>query len=278
LKKGILTILSVLLLVVLMAAPVLAYDSELVLENKDGEWAEINDDGRSGLLQFNSSGPAFDFDLSATGLDDTDYSLIYYADPWPGDNPGAFIGSGTATGGELSFSGALDLGFGLPHPDDSNVDGAKIWLVLSADYDEGSNIMTGWNPADYLFERNFITYSIAPPPPPLEVFPEAPDWWPSCGDFSLWVGGMHSYSLDGNALPAIDLIVNASYSGHQYKLRIVVEEGTTLSNPGILKMMMTPTGLRIQRIDGEPMTFGQPVIVYLWDDDAWVEVDSFTKA
>jgi hypothetical protein len=48
----------------------------------------------------------------------------------------------------------------LPHPDDANhpdnspaIPGAKIWLVLTDDYDDGTNSMTGWQPTKYLFEE-----------------------------------------------------------------------------------------------------------------------------
>ncbi len=47
----------------------------------------------------------------------------------------------------------------LPDPKDANYpDGAKIWLVLSEDYDAAEKKMTVWNPAEYLFEYELITY------------------------------------------------------------------------------------------------------------------------
>jgi hypothetical protein len=47
----------------------------------------------------------------------------------------------------------------MPDPADANhPTGAKIWLVLSSDYDSGSNSMTAWNPNEYLFEYNLIKY------------------------------------------------------------------------------------------------------------------------
>ena len=92
----------------------------------------------------------------------TDYSLIYYADPWPGDNPGALIASGTSNEeGDIHLAGSHDFGHHLPTSPDTNTTGAKIWLVLSSDYNSGAastGPMTGWTPAEYLFEHDMINY------------------------------------------------------------------------------------------------------------------------
>jgi len=117
--------------------------------------------GAWGKLKYNLSGPEFEFVFNGHGLEtNTDYSLIYYADGWPGDNPGAFIGSGTSNrGGNIHLADSVDLGFDLPDSADANYpDGAKIWLVLSNDYDAENCMMIAWNPTEYLFENNLITY------------------------------------------------------------------------------------------------------------------------
>ena len=76
-------------------------------------------------------------------------------------NPGAQIDSGTTDGGgHLDLQGSVDLGMDLPQPDDANYPGgAKIWLVLSNDYNAASNSLESWNPTEYLFENNLITYN-----------------------------------------------------------------------------------------------------------------------
>jgi predicted ribosomally synthesized peptide with SipW-like signal peptide len=140
----------------------------LVLENKNPDnWDEVyTQDGKFGVLTWAGNGPTFDFSttLKAYGLEpDTEYALIYYADPWPGDNPGAFLGSGTTDGsGYVEISGNVDLGHDLPDPEDANSPGgAKIWLVLNSDYNNGSKTtgpMTGWQPERYLFETELIQY------------------------------------------------------------------------------------------------------------------------
>jgi len=138
------------------------YEKILYSENKDpSNWEPILGDGIFGILGHNPSGPTFDFVFDGYGLDaSTGYSLIYYADPWPGNNPGALIAIGTSgVDGNIHLAGSTELGMDLPHIRDTNyADGAKIWLVPSSDYDDTTNAMIRWNPTKYLFEQNLITY------------------------------------------------------------------------------------------------------------------------
>jgi len=132
----------------------------LVLENKNpSDWSIIND-GRYAVLNFIPSGLNFSYDLKGYGLTpSTQYSLIYYADPWPGNHPGAFIAQGTTAGdGSLAVSGSVNLGMDLPTLPDTNYPGAKIWLVTASDYNAAIKSMALWNPADYLFETGTIQY------------------------------------------------------------------------------------------------------------------------
>jgi hypothetical protein len=132
------------------------------LWEKDPSTWEIVEDGAWGKLQYNLEGPTFDFVFNGHGLEiGTNYTLIYYADPWPGNNPGTSIASGTSNEeGDIHLAGSMDLGMDLPDPVDENYpDGAKIWLVLSDDYDETTCQMTAWNPTEYLFEYDVIAYN-----------------------------------------------------------------------------------------------------------------------
>jgi hypothetical protein len=132
------------------------------LWEKDPSTWNIVEDGAWGKLKYNLEGPTFDFVFNGHGLDiGTNYTLIYYADPWPGNNPGAYIASGTANDeGDLHLVGSMELGMDLPHPDDANYpDDAKVRLVLSDDYDGVTCQMTGWNPTEYLFEYDLISYN-----------------------------------------------------------------------------------------------------------------------
>jgi hypothetical protein len=152
----------------------------LTLENKDSTtWSIISDDTKA-TLTYCIIGDAFIYKLVATGLaPSTEYSLIYYADfepekftYWGGNNPGAFIAEVTSDEhGYVSTSGNVDLGMDLPSSPDANIaiydysdapdfydhaHGAKIWLVPSTDYD--GTKLTAWNPDNYLFETDLITY------------------------------------------------------------------------------------------------------------------------
>jgi len=164
-------------------------DAELILENKDSDndW-EIIDDEIYGVLQYSTEGDMFCYDFRGYSLEDTDYSLIYYADyedrftNWGGDNPGALIASGTVVDGTLSLVGSVNLredldadGIDLPCPPDSNIDvhdysgppdnydhahGAKIWLVPSECYDSTNFRIyeDKWQPDRFLFETDLITF------------------------------------------------------------------------------------------------------------------------
>lgn len=128
-------------------------------EKSPTDWS-IVDGGAWGKMEYNLSGPTFDFVFNGKGLDaDVDYSLIYYKDPWPG-TPATCLASGTANGGgNVHFANSAELNTDLADSGDPNdgTDGAKIWLVLSSDVNCGTG-MTAWNPTEYLFEGAGIVY------------------------------------------------------------------------------------------------------------------------
>ena len=110
-----------------------------------GEWP-IVDGGAWGKLKHNLSGSELDVVFNGHGLvAGQAYSLITYVDPWPGTVE--VFGTATANGeGNVHIKGSAN-------PGDTTL---KVWLVLAGDV--GSGVMTGWNPADYLFEHNLITF------------------------------------------------------------------------------------------------------------------------
>ena len=133
-------------------------------ENTDGPWTVLSSDDVWVDMTYNTSGETFNYSLVGKGLAaSTSYDLIYYADGWPGNNPGAFIGTHTTDGsGDLNVTTiSKELGMDLPSSPDGNfAKGAKIWLVLASDYDETNHMMTAWNPDQYLFEGNvYIHYN-----------------------------------------------------------------------------------------------------------------------
>jgi hypothetical protein len=145
----------------------------LYLIQKDLEWNPVLK-GAYGRMQYHIWGEEFSFWFEGHGLVQGEkYTLIYYPDPWPGAGL-ICLGEGTAygRGGNVAIWGRTDLGMDLPADYDANAKtilpsgavGAKIWLVLSEDVDCGtatgpmSSKLIGWNPLDYLFEFNLITY------------------------------------------------------------------------------------------------------------------------
>jgi len=151
----------------------------LILDNKDGTtWQRIAD-SKYGVFTYNSSGDTLNWSLAVTGLGTTptDYSLIYFADPYPGSNPGALIWSGTSTSvGRIDVAMSTDLGMDLPTAPDSNMLvshvgapdlyttplGAKIWLIPSAYYNATTKSVTTWNAtveASILYETDLILYT-----------------------------------------------------------------------------------------------------------------------
>jgi hypothetical protein len=142
----------------------------LYLENKDATtWTNITD-GMSGTLAYNSAGPTFDYTFTGQGLQaSTDYCLIYYADTWAGNNPGAFIADMTTDGtGAVTKTGSAALGISLTTlPDPRYPAGAKIWLVPCSDYNSNTRTtgpITTWDPTKFLFENNpiLINYKYTP--------------------------------------------------------------------------------------------------------------------
>ena len=119
------------------------------LWQKDPATWEIVEDGAWGKLKYNLAGAEFEFLFNGHGLEPgAEYSLIIYNDPWPGTGS-VLLASGTACEyGNIHLAGSIELGADLAD--------AKIWLVLSSDFD-GSQ-MVGWNPTEYLFEYDLISY------------------------------------------------------------------------------------------------------------------------
>jgi len=124
----------------------------------DGSWS-IVDDGAWGKLRYWPNGDAYDFKFKGYGLEKwTDYTLIYYPDPWPGDGLVCLGEDYSNRRGKVHIRDWIEPeNLPLPMADDENFpDGAKIWLVLSADVKCDTQQMTSWNPTEYLFEEELI--------------------------------------------------------------------------------------------------------------------------
>ncbi len=133
--------------------------AHLYLHEKNPETWEIIDKGAWGKMQYFMSGEKFDFVFNGHGLQKgTNYTLIYYPDPWPG-NGLICLGKDTANGGgNVHMNTQVDT-CDMPAPYDANYpEGAKIWLVLSEDVDCENQAMTSWHPTEYLFEYQLMTF------------------------------------------------------------------------------------------------------------------------
>ena len=110
-----------------------------------------------GKMKYNICGQEFDFvfngyDLKPGG----EYVLVYYHDPWPGKDL-LCLGSDKADeAGNIHLAGYMETG-DLPVEHDTS-EGAKLQLVLSADVDAKDKQMSAWNPTEYLFEHDLITF------------------------------------------------------------------------------------------------------------------------
>jgi hypothetical protein len=133
--------------------------SHLYFNEKDPETWEIVEGGAWGKMKYNHEGTALSFVFNGHGLEpDMEYTLIYYPDPWPGTGL-ICLGDGMADiDGNVHIQNTVYTD-DLPTMDDENYpDGAKIWLVLAADVDCMMEEMIGWNPVEYLFEYDLITF------------------------------------------------------------------------------------------------------------------------
>jgi hypothetical protein len=174
--------------------------AHLYLYEKDPATWEIVPDGKWGKMSYTWENDTLDLVCNAHGYDayydrgdpedpeddsTTNFTLIYYPDPWPGSGliclgsgdvveeeilvwvpdettvdpeDGAWVGTGEYEYNvHIESKGILDIA-DLPVGTDGNFpDGAKIWLVLSSDVSCGVG-MVGWNPTDYLFEEALVEY------------------------------------------------------------------------------------------------------------------------
>ena len=168
-KKIVILVIAVVLLLGLIATPALAKGKDgqagnsntghLYLYEKDTSWT-IVPGGAWGKMKYNLSGPELCVVFNGHGLNPgVEYTLIYYPDPWPG-NGLISLGSATANkGGNVHIKGCTNTGDLPASYDTAPLGGAKIWLVLSTDVDYLNKKMKGWNPTDYLFENDVITFN-----------------------------------------------------------------------------------------------------------------------
>ena len=123
----------------------------LYLYEKDPDTWEIVEDGAWGKMKYYPEDEEFNFVFNGHGLEGKeDYTLIVYPDPWPGKGLIVLGDDISCKNGNVHIKGSVDTG---------DLDDAKIWLILTADYSAGMEKMTGWHPTEYLFEHNLIDFT-----------------------------------------------------------------------------------------------------------------------
>lgn len=136
--------------------------AHLYLFEKDPSTWQIAEGGAWGKMKYNLSGSTLNFVFNGHHLaPGGSYELIYYPDkegnPWPRTDI-ICLGSNIADEfGDVHIEGSPNVG-SLPNPAVDINSGAKIWLVLSNDVSCSTNIMSGWNPTEYIFEYDLITF------------------------------------------------------------------------------------------------------------------------
>ena len=140
------------------------------LYEKDPTTWDVIGNGGVAMMKYMPEATVFYFQLMARKLlPETEYTLIYYPDPWPGSGL-ICLGSGCSDeyGGlringyycptNPNYSPPISTG-NMPAPGDENYGyGAKIWLVLSSDVDCVNQQMIAWQPTTYLFENALISF------------------------------------------------------------------------------------------------------------------------
>jgi hypothetical protein len=135
--------------------------AHLYFYEKDDNYVVI-DGGAWGKMKYNLSGSTFDFVFNGHGvLPNTDYTLIYYPDPWPGSGLICLAQGWSTAGGEIHLADSVETNSDLPIMGDTNL-GAKIWLVTSGYVDCTNQVMSGWPSSiaasGWLWEHHLITF------------------------------------------------------------------------------------------------------------------------
>jgi hypothetical protein len=131
--------------------------SQLYLYEKDSSDWSIVEDGAWGKMTYTDEKFVFNGHGLVAG---EDYTLISYAEDWPGCGS-EILGSAVANkGGNVHIMEDMPELVINEYPSESigdynDVSGAKIWLVPTAELGN-NNCFKGWNPTEYLFENNLI--------------------------------------------------------------------------------------------------------------------------
>jgi hypothetical protein len=152
--------------------PVEEYKNLVLIGKDSSDWSYAPENG-FGILKYKDAedNEIGEFGFKGYGLvAGEDYSLISYAEPWPGTGL-VILGSDVADNlhgtGFVQISGSSgslvcnDYDVASPDtPQDYTGTGSKIWLVPTDDLTSGA--FNGWNPNSYLFETELINVGCTP--------------------------------------------------------------------------------------------------------------------
>lgn len=166
-------------------------ETTLTFEDKDPNTWVVIPGGKYAVLTFDPVNPSFKGTLTTNGLVG-DYALIYYPDQEDRFDPAKWNGAGglviaTFTGDVTNMVIDLELNMNLPNTGDWNINpvpdycfehngfdsydhckGAKLWIVKTSDLSSGTSLpLINWNPTEWLFEEDLITYSDCDEPVPV---------------------------------------------------------------------------------------------------------------
>jgi len=120
-------------------------------------WAKLNINKKQGKFVCNAH----------SLLAETEYSLICYQDPWPGDGSLLLATATSDETGNLHIKGTINyselptFAYDTDNDEVDDVIASKIWLVLASDFEVDDALLnTGymgvWAPENYLFEFDLI--------------------------------------------------------------------------------------------------------------------------
>lgn len=127
--------------------------SALRLENKQdvsGVSHTLNQDSTYADLTYTVRDRAFNYSLTVNGMVDGAYTLVSYADPWPGADTVA-LANVTVSGGNGTATDSVDI--------NRNLISRKTWLIPGT-FAPGStvNVAASWNASRTLFETGLMDY------------------------------------------------------------------------------------------------------------------------
>jgi len=284
---------------------------------KDTSW-QCKSGGATATLTFKTVYPTFDYELTVSGASvKTDYALIYYPDQadrftyWNGaggtvlgtfttDASGAYTGTGNIAIGSLPIAGDWNANPSPNYCNNANgydsyahCSGAKIWIVTASDLTSGSSLpLTAWNPSNYLFETDLVTYTYTASPPTPTTCYGSQCVAVSCGlsatgdvDFGTMIQGHMSQSSSTTAVANTGNVpVTPEISGTDWKgvygntMPVGATAWTTTVWSNAIALTITPTSIGTVGIGGSTTVWYQLSVPFSQPTDTYSQTITFTAS